>query len=233
MSWFSDLFKKKEEPVPQQLEEFPEAKGARELWWSKLQEWGKQPGYGAISPEWDEIWNLAKNKLTQYYWGGTMDTGLAGKVKASAARRNVSQSPALENMLTAMGMQEAQDVSGLASTEAINKARFGETGRLNWLQSLMGITGQKPSYYTPASTSDYSGGNFLMDILGGGMDIFQQYQQQEYLTKQQTQQQDWLTNLFNQYSGGTGGTSLQSNYGAAKNDYSDLASTFPNLFKTY
>jgi len=231
MSWFSNLWKKKDDE-PQQLPEYPEAKGARELWWSKLQDWSKQPGYGAISPDWEDTWNLAKQKLSQYYWGGVNDTGLAGKVRASAARRNVSQSPALENMLGAMGMQEAQDVSGLASTEAINKVQSEETGRLNWLQSLMGLPGIKPSYYTPSS-SGYSGIDLVSDVGGGLGGLFAQFAQQEYLTKQKQSEQGWMTSLFKNYSGGSGGNvSLSSSYGSA-NPYgiSGLdTSKYPNLF---
>ena len=203
------------------LPEYPEAEGARKDWWSKLQEWGGQPGYGAITPDWESIWNLAKNKLTQYYWGGTMDTGLAGKVQASAARRNVSQSPALENMLTAMGMQEAGDIRELAGTEAEKKATFAETGRQNWLTSLMNLTSVRPKFpgqvaYDTSPIPSYGVGNMISDVSGGIGGLFSQYAQQEYLTNQKQTEQDWLMKLFEQYSGGSGGSSLLSSYGAAK-----------------
>lgn len=221
--------------VYKELPGYKESDAARGEWWNRLQEWGKQPGYGAIAPDWEDIWSRAKNKLTQYYWGGTMDTGLAGKVKASAARRNVSQSPALENMLTAMGMQEAQDVKELAGTQAEKQAAFSETGRQNWLTSLMNLTQMKPSYVTGTGTTtpQYDLGNMITDVSGGIGDLFSQYSQQEYLTKQKQQEQDWMMKLFENYSGGSGGTTLGSNLGAAKSDSSDLASLYPNLFKTY
>ena len=220
-----------------ELPGYGESDAARGEWWNRLQEWGKQPGYGAISPAWEDTWNLAKQKLSQYYWGGVNDTGLAGKVRASAARRNVSQSPALENMLGTMGMQEAQDVSGLASTEAINKAQFAETGRQNWLTSLMNLTQQRPAYVTASGVSQptYNAGNMVSDIAGGLGGIFQQYAQQEYLTKQNQQQQDWMTNLLKQYSSG-GSYPLSSSYGAASPQigYGGISgldtSKYPNLF---
>jgi hypothetical protein len=213
--------------VYKQLPDYPEATGARETWWNKLQEWGKQPDYGAISPEWDKIWDLAKNKLTQYYWGGTMDTGLAGKIKASAARRNVSQSPALQNMLTAMGMQEARDVSDLASQEAINKATFAEEGRQNWLTSLMNLTQQKPSYITsagavgPAVSSMYEsaseGGTGLASIISSLGNLIGGSNGNKGIA-------DLLKSWFNK---GQGETSLLSDYGSAKND--DLLWQLQNL----
>ncbi len=128
-----------------QLPDYAEAEGARGDWWSKLQEWGKQPEYGAISPAWNEAWDLAKKKINQYYWGGVGDTGLAGKVKASAARRNVSQSPALENTLAMLGMSEAGQLNDLASQEAINKATFSEQARGNWLSSLQNLCSLRPT----------------------------------------------------------------------------------------
>ena len=222
--------------VYKELPGYAEADAARGEWWNRLQKWGKQPGYGAISPEWEDIWNLAKKKLTQYYWGGPMDTGLAGKIKASAARRNVSQSPALENMLTAMGMEESSQLSDLASQEAINKAQFSETGRQNWLTSLMNLTQLKPSYVTGMGTvtPEYDMGNMITDISGGIGNLFSQYAQQQYLTQQQQDQQNWLTDLFKQYSGGTSGSSLSSSFGAARSPNMGLSfldtSKYPNLF---
>lgn len=137
-------------PKPEQYAEFPEAEQARKTWFGKLQEWGKEPGYGAISPDWDDIWQRAQSKVSQYYWGGPGgQPGLAGKVRGSAARRGVSQSPALETELTRMGMQEASDIKGMATEQAVQEAKFGEAGRQNWFQSLMGLTGVRPRYHQP------------------------------------------------------------------------------------
>ncbi len=222
--------------VYKELPGYTEADQARKKWWSQLQEWGKEPGFGAISPEWDDIWNRAKNKLTQYYWGGTMDSGLAGKVRASAARRNMSQSPALENQLMAMGMQEGQDLRDLAGQQAEKEAQFAETGRQNWLTSLMNLTQLKPSYVTGTGTStpEYNFGGMISDLGGGVVDIFGQYAQQEYLTKQREQSQNWLQDLLKN-SGGSGGNSLVSDLGSAKPlGFGGISllnkSDYPNLF---
>ena len=140
-------------PSPEQYAEFPEAEKARQTWFGKLMQWGQEPDYGAISPAWQDIWQEAQNRVSQYYWGGPGgQPGLASKVKASAARRGVSQSPALERELSLMGMQEAGDIRGLAQQQAIQKAQFGEAGRQNWLQNLMQLTSLRPQYYQPAGT---------------------------------------------------------------------------------
>ena len=138
-------------PTPEQYAEFPEAEAARKTWFGKLQEWGGQPGYGAIAPDWGDIWEQAQKRVKQYYWGGPGgQPGVAGKVPASAARRGVSESPALEREMGLMGMQEAGDIKDIATTMATKEAEFGEAGRQTWLQSLMGMTGVRPGYYQPA-----------------------------------------------------------------------------------
>lgn len=158
--------------VYKQLPDYEESEGARGDWWSKLQEWGKEPGYGAISPAWNEAWDLAKKKINQYYWGGVGETGLAGKVKASAARRGASQSPALENQLAMLGMSEAGQISDIGKEEAINKAKFGESARQNWMTSLQNLAGLKPSYMTSTGvtgggSTSYGTGEALSDIFSG------------------------------------------------------------------
>jgi len=171
--------------------EYPEAEGARETWWDKLQKWGNQPGYGAISPEWDDIWGQASDRISQYYWGGPGgQPGLSEKVKSSAAARGVSESPALETQLSRMGYQEASDQGGLATEMATKEAEFGEQGRQNWLKSLQSLSKQKPAGQwqfagadQPSAAAgmlgeavgslDYEGmiggaGDWLSDLFGGG-----------------------------------------------------------------
>lgn len=218
--------------VYKQLPDYAEATGAREDWWSKLQEWGKDPNYGAISPAWNETWDLAKKKINQYYWGGVGETGLAGKVRASAARRGASQSPALENQLAMLGMSEAGEMSDLASQEAINKAQFGESARGNWLTSLQNLAVQKPQFITsagavgPAVQTMYSnaqqGDTGMASIIGSLGGLLGNDKVTGGIG-------DWLKNLF---KGGTtpgiSPSSLSSNLGSASvysgglGSYSDM-----------
>ncbi len=168
-----------------QLPDYPEATGARQDWWKKLQEWGNMPGYGAISPEWGDIWERAKSKINRYYWGGPQEgAGLAGNVRASAARRGVSQSPALESELSRMGMAEGIQQKDLATEMATQEATFSESGRQNWLSSMMNMANLKPSF-----TGVPQQPNNMLPLMGGlGESLGTIYGQQ--------QQEDWLTKLM-------------------------------------
>lgn len=192
MGCFGDNEQKTEE----QINYTPEAQQAQKTWSEKLQSWGSDPNYGAISPEWDDIWDLASKKINQYYWGGVGDTGLAGKVKASAARRGVSQSPALENSLSLLGMSEAGQISDAAKQEAINKATFAEQGRENWLTSLMNLAGFTSGKTSTATTEDDTLSTLLGSLTSGGL----------------TSGSDWLTKLLK--GSGTSQTALVSGLGS-------------------
>jgi hypothetical protein len=174
--------------VYKQLPDYPEADTARQDWASKLQDWGKDPNYGAIPMNWDEIWGTAKDRINRYYWGGVSDPGLAGKVRASAARRGASDSPALENQLGAMGQQEAIDMNELATTIGTKQAEMGETGRQNWLASMSNLASLKPSYMTSSGVSEamqsyiqpeYTGANSSTDMISGLMSLFTKSQAQK------------------------------------------------------
>ena len=139
--------------------EFGEAKGAREEWWETLQKWGAMPGFGAISPDFDQIWETAKSRVDQAFFGTPGgDTGAAGRVKASAARRNVSQSPAVDTNIANLGIARAGQLGDIATQQAVTQAGMGEQGRMAWLNSLMGLAGQRPQVaaFNPMQTSTSS-----------------------------------------------------------------------------
>lgn len=152
-----------DEPSYEQLPEYPESEGARKMWWEKLQGWGTEPGYGAIAPDWGDIWERAKGKVSRYYWGGPTSPGAIGKVKASAARRGVSESPALQTMTGRMAKEEGLALKDIASEQSLQEALFGERGRQNWMTQLMGLSKMKPAFIT---TPGGGGGSSLADIIG-------------------------------------------------------------------
>ena len=212
------------DPQYLQLPDYPESTGARQDWWSKLQDWGKSGTYGATDMNWDEIFNTAKGKLSRYYWGGVNDPGLAGKVRASAARRGASQSPALENQLTSMGQQESIDLNDLFSNLTTQKATYTESARNTWLQSMMNLAGMKPSYMTSSgTTSGYGAGNAIADVGGGISSLFSQYAKSK-------QTEDLYKQLFNN-AGGTGGstspaTSQSTLLGSNDDELMDILNSF-------
>jgi len=142
-------------------DEYAETKAARAKWWEQLQAWGGQPGYGAIQPDWAGIWQNAQKKVQQYFWGSPTDPGVVGKVKASAARRGVSESPALENMIGRMSATESNVMSDMAVQQATKEAELSEAGRLNYAQQLGQLAGynQQGTFYTPWEKTNEKGWN--------------------------------------------------------------------------
>lgn len=124
--------------------EYAENTGARELWWKRLQEWGNDPNYGAISPDWSNIWENVQNKVRQYYEGGPLKPGVKDRVRASLARRGMSENPASDYLLAQTDVAQGNELANIATEQGIAKAQFGEQGRLNWLQSLQDLEARKP-----------------------------------------------------------------------------------------
>lgn len=176
-----------------QLPDYSEATGARGEWWKKLQEWGAQPGYGAIAPNWTDIWESAKNKIGRSYWGGPAEGGgLAGKVRASAARRGVSEQPSTDRNIANLGMQENIQLGDLATNMATQEAAFGEQGRQNWMTQLMNLSQQKPSFMgNPAYSMQYANqinqqnamNEIPGEIMSAVMQLYGQKSNQDFYSK--------------------------------------------------
>ena len=173
-----------------ELPGYPEADVARGEIAGKLKEWGTLPGYGAISPEWGDIWERAKGKVGRYYWGEPGETGLAGKVRAGAARRGVSESPAIDTLMTRMGQQEAIQLGEMGTEQAMQEALFGEKGRQDWFGQMQDLAGMRPSYATSAGVSQPQApstgemvGELGSAITGAGM----QYGQNQWMQQMMNQ----------------------------------------------
>ena len=124
--------------------EYPENTGARELWWKKLQDWEKQPGYGAIQPDWNNIWETVQNRVKQYYEGGPLTPGVKDRVRASLARRNMSENPASDFLLSRIDAEQGQTLSDIATQQGLAQANLSEEGRRTWLSSLEDLEARKP-----------------------------------------------------------------------------------------
>ena len=147
--------------------EFAEAKEARGGFSDKLKQWGGEEGYGAIAPNWGDIWNRASGKIKQHYWGGAGgQPGVVDKVRSSAASRGVSDSPALQATMGNMGMQEGQDISNMATEQAVKEAQFGEQGRQDWMGWMQQLMGQKPSGEWQEAKITPEQENPIMKLLG-------------------------------------------------------------------
>ena len=139
--------------------DYAESEGARGMWWERLQDWGGQPGYGAISPDWGDIWEQSKQRVRDYYSGTATQPGVIDKIRASAARRNVSDSPAVDTEITKALVEQGGQMGDLASQQSLAEASFGEQGRMDWLSSLMQLAQMNPmgSWQPTGGTSKTSG----------------------------------------------------------------------------
>lgn len=142
--------------------EYEEAEGARSSWWDTLQKWAEDPNYGAITPDWDNIWETVQRQVKEYYSGGPLTTGMRDKLKANVARRNMSDSPAADYLMMASYADEANKMKDIATEQASQKATLAEQGRQTWLNSLMNLAQQKPS----GQWNSYVKSNKTSDILG-------------------------------------------------------------------
>lgn len=191
-----------DEDIFRQLPEFAESEQARGKWWEKLQEWENQPGYGAIAPDWGDIWDRAEGKVNRYYWGSPTSPGAVGKIRASAARRGVSESPALETNISRMAKEEGLQLQDMATEQAMQEALFGEQGRQNWMAQLMGLTQVKPSYISVGGQQGNDSGSMLGGIVsqvGGVMS--------------QNSQNKWYENMLEKYGNdGVGSVAEEPTY---------------------
>ena len=162
LSAYSASTKKKEQTITQ-LPEYPESEEARGSWWDKLQQWGEDPNYGAISPDWDNIWETVQRQVKQYYSGGPLSTGMRDKLKANVARRNMGDQPASDYLMAASYADEANKMKDIATEQGTLKAKLSEQGRANWLSSIQNLSSMKPNFITGEQTS---GGIPWMDITG-------------------------------------------------------------------
>lgn len=140
------------------LPDYKEAEGARGMWYDSLTEWGDQPGYGAIAPNWSDIWENARMKVQRHFSGGPEGPGLNAKVKARAAARGMSENPAADTMLQRSGFQEGNMLYDMAVKQAMEEANFAEAGRQTWLGSTQNLAGLKPSFsnYGSTTTREYA-----------------------------------------------------------------------------
>ena len=174
--WWDDMWGKEQtETVTENLEprkapEYEESKKARADWSTTLSEWGDQPGYGAIQPNWEDLWSNARGKVRQYYGGGPSGPGMVDRMKSDAARRNMGDQPGTSANIARLGMKEGQQVQDIAVEQAMKEAMLGEQGRQTWLGSLQSLAGQKPTLWNPGGTSTTtSGGGEGWDVLGAAL----------------------------------------------------------------
>jgi len=155
---------------PRIAPEYAESKQARGDWADKLGEWGDQPGYGAVQPNWEDLWSNARGKVRQFYGGGPEGGGAVARMKSDAARRGMGDQPATSRGIARLGMKEGQQMQDIAVEQAFKEAMLGEQGRQTWLGSMQNLAGQKPTLWNPGGTNvTTTGGGEGWDVLGAAL----------------------------------------------------------------
>lgn len=137
----------------QQLPDYAEATQGRGMWLDALTKWGADPNYGAIGPDWDSLWEGARQKVQRFFAGGPEGPGVDAKVNADLARRGVSEQPAAGVMKQRSGFQQGNMLMDLAVKQAMDQAALGEKGRQTWLGSVQNLSGLKPSFSNFGTTT--------------------------------------------------------------------------------
>lgn len=186
--------------------EYEEAEGARSTLWSKLQDWGNDPYYGAVEQPWQDIWQQAMDNVRSYYSGTATTPGTRQKLAGDIALRGMSDSPAATRSMTRLAAEENKNISDLAVQQSIAQAQFGEQARRNWLSNVYGLSNQKPAgtWYTPPAEQNYNWANMIGDIgssIGGNMmqnSLMQNSMAQQYFP-QSANSSYWSQNELDRY----------------------------------
>ncbi len=133
------------EPQWYQTPDYPEATAGRENWAKTLTDWGASGTYGANLPDYNAIFENAKKRINQYYWGGASSPGVIDKIRARGAARGVVDSPAIDVLTQRTGVEEAGKLGDISVGVDTAKAQAIEQARTNWLSSLMNLSQLKPS----------------------------------------------------------------------------------------
>lgn len=149
--------------------EYPHSQDARDAWWNKLQTWGEDPNYGAISPDWNNIWQQTENRIKKYYQGGPLEPGVKDRLNSSIARRGMSDNPASDFLKARVDAQQAGDLNIADQNMNIAKNQFAESGRKTWLDSVNQFQLQKPTgkwdiYTTDPGAQAKAWGNLISGV---------------------------------------------------------------------
>lgn len=104
-------------------------------WAQQLQQMASEPDYGAIQPDWNDIWNQTQQQVQNYFSGTATTPGVNDQISASFAQRGMSGDPAASYLQAASGANEAQDLGNLSAQQNIAQNQFGLEGQQQWLNS--------------------------------------------------------------------------------------------------
>ena len=106
------------------------------LWANQLSTMAGEPDYGAIQPDWNDIWNQTQQQVQNYFSGTATQPGVNDQISASFAQRGMSGDPAASYLQAASGANEAQDLGNLSAQQNIAQNQFGLEGQQQWLNAM-------------------------------------------------------------------------------------------------
>ena len=175
--------------------EYAHSQDARDTWWQTLQNQQNDPtgAYGAIAPDWADIWQQTQQQVKSYFEGSATTPGVNDAIKGSFAQRGMGGQAGESFNLAASGANEAQQLGNLSAQQSIAKNQFALAGQQNWLNSLQNFQAQRPSGEWQTQVNPSSGqiwGNALSGV-GGAVGSYGMNQ----LGAQQ--QQNWMKDMYN------------------------------------
>lgn len=167
-------------------------------WQNQLTQDQNDPNFGAISPDWNDMWQQTQKQVQQYYNGSSINPGVNDKINASFAQRGMSGDPAASFLQMQSGANEASDLSNLSAQQNIAKQTFANQGKNQWLQSIGNLQNQTSNAASggtwtgaqPYATTGQQIGNAIGSF-GSGL---ASYGLQQNSNQNQT---NWLSGLLN------------------------------------
>ena len=187
--------------------DFAANQDATKSWLDKLNEWGSDPSgnYGAIAPDWGDIWKQTQEQVHNYFNGTATKPGVNDQIDASFAQRGMGGDPASAFLRSQSGANESQQLGNLSAQQNIAKNQFAEQGRNTWLNSLQDFQKQ-----TEGMAGNWSGavvsptsGQQVGNVIGGVGSGLAQYG----IGQQNANNQNaYLKSILGSGGGGTGGS---------------------------
>lgn len=109
--------------------------------------------FGAISPDWNDIWAQTQRQVQQYYDGTATSPGVNDQIKASFAQRGMSGDPAASYLQAASGANEAEQLNQASQAQNIAKQQFANQGKSQWLNSVQAFQNQVANGPTGGASS--------------------------------------------------------------------------------
>lgn len=98
--------------------------------------------FGAISPDWNDIWDQTQKQVQQYFNGTATSPGVNDQIKSSFAQRGMGGQPAQGFLEAQTGADESQQLGSLSAQQNIAKQQFAQQGKQNWMTDALQLQNQ-------------------------------------------------------------------------------------------